>query len=95
MSQKRCFQTVIRYQTLDGQTFKTEKEAMDHAENETGVQLQALLREAQAKQKIEIGAKAEFRLCQFIIANAERFNYALRGLVAFDRSDDETTGEEG
>jgi len=78
------FQIVTRYATVDGREFKTVKEAIDHAGNETGVKLQALIKEAQAAQKIVLDAKEEFRLCQFMIANAEKFTRVLSAMTAFD-----------
>jgi len=72
-------EAVVRYRTADGEEFKTEKEAQEHAENVAGDKIQLLLKGIH-----NMGHQMSYQLTVDMIKNAPKYMEALQGLHAFE-----------
>lgn len=73
-----AYEAVCRYRTADGEEFKTEKEAQEHAENVAGDKLQLLLKDIH-----NMGHQMSYALTVDMIKRAPAYIEALQGLHAF------------
>ena len=80
-------EAVVRYRTVDGDEFRTEKEAQEHAENVAGDKLQLLFKDIH-----NMGHQMSYQLTVDMIKKAPIYIEALQGLHAFQPHEEVTDG---
>lgn len=81
----KAYKAVAMYKTADNQLFDTEKQAIEHAENEACEMLDALLQGCKEFDQV----KSRYGLVKFLVQNSHKVQIALKPLYAFEEEDDE------